>query len=178
MAKFWPAFVLTLAREGGYKLYTNPNDTGGMTFAGISRKWHGDWVGWQYVDKGERKSRRLRTEVANFYIREFWRPLNCSKIESQEKAETIFDFGVNANWDTAASVAQACVGAKIDGEIGPLSIAAINAANEESFFKDMYIGKMVYYADVVKRNHRQKPNHAGWSARGLDVLGARSNGYA
>ena len=43
MANFDEAFALTMKSEGGYA--NNPNDTGGETYKGVSRKNHPKWNG-------------------------------------------------------------------------------------------------------------------------------------
>lgn len=48
MAEFTPAFEEMIRNEGGYILHNVAGDHGGDTYAGIARRFHPDWPGWQY----------------------------------------------------------------------------------------------------------------------------------
>ena len=48
MADFTKAYALTAAYEGGY--VDDPEDAGGETYRGISRRYHPSWQGWQIID--------------------------------------------------------------------------------------------------------------------------------
>ena len=82
MAQFEPAFQKTMKFEGGY--VNDPDDRGGETYRGISRKHHPDWPGWGILKKAEENryniERRisddaLQAAVREFYQAEFWAPL-------------------------------------------------------------------------------------------------------
>ena len=49
MADFEKAFINTMGYEGGY-VY-DPDDAGGETYKGISRRYHPSWPGWRIIDK-------------------------------------------------------------------------------------------------------------------------------
>ena len=48
MADFLISFKKTNINEGGF--VDDPSDSGGMTYAGVSRKWFPNWEGWKIVD--------------------------------------------------------------------------------------------------------------------------------
>lgn len=48
MANFKIALDKVLSREGGY--INDPDDKGGETYKGISRKYNPDWKGWRIID--------------------------------------------------------------------------------------------------------------------------------
>ena len=105
MADSKSAIAKTLQNEGGYA--NNPNDSGGETYKGISRKWHPDWDGWLLVDKGKAnnffgelnllmdENIKLQRLVFEFYVVEYWNRLRLTEIGNQELAEKIFDMFIN-----------------------------------------------------------------------------------
>lgn len=167
MADFLKAFERTLSNEGGYKLIDVAGDRGGMTYAGIARKFHPSWVGWLSIDAGKVPATEL---VREFYRREFWDKLGADRIEPQRVAETIYDFAVNADWRVAAKLAQVVVGSTPDGVLGEKSIAAINAADPNVFCLAFALAKVRRYADIVSRDRGQAKFLLGWINRTLKEL--------
>ena len=47
MAEFKKAYDKTMGHEGGY--VHDPDDAGGETYKGISRRYHPGWEGWKVV---------------------------------------------------------------------------------------------------------------------------------
>lgn len=85
---FDEALKQTLAFEGGYA--NDPDDRGGETFRGISRRSFPDWPGWALIDRakreGDRSARAINARfvgdmemeglVARLYRENFWNPFN------------------------------------------------------------------------------------------------------
>lgn len=107
MSDFLEALAPVLAWEGGYA--NDPNDRGGETYKGVSRKNWPHWVGWTIVDKikqeasGESKetlnkrleiSTELQEAVTAFYKRNFWNVLGIDTFP-QILANEIFEQAVN-----------------------------------------------------------------------------------
>ena len=106
MAKFDEAIELIILNEGGY--VNNPNDAGGETYMGISRRAHPKSKIWQYVDKITTKykttntinkhlkeNKELTKLVKDIYKKDYWNPFNLDKEKSQRLANQIFDNAVN-----------------------------------------------------------------------------------
>lgn len=106
MAKFDEAIELIILNEGGY--VNNPNDAGGETYMGISRKAHPKSKIWQYVDKVTvkykttktinkylKENKELTKLVKDIYKKDYWNPFNLDKEKSQRLANQIFDNAVN-----------------------------------------------------------------------------------
>lgn len=105
MANFEKAFEKTIQAEGGYS--NNPNDKGGETYMGVTRKYHGDLHMWEWVDrfkaqfKGKVLNDKLRNcipvqkDVKTVYFNNYWRPLNLDKVFSQKLANQFFDNAIN-----------------------------------------------------------------------------------
>lgn len=167
MADFIRAFERTMANEGGYKLHTVPGDRGGMTYAGIARRYHPGWPGWLQLDAGAVPATTL---VRDFYRAEFWDKLRGDLMQHQRIAESIYDFGVNADWRVAAKLAQVVVGVTPDGAIGERTLAALNAADPSTFCLAFALAKMRRYAEIVNRDRSQGKFLLGWLNRVLKEL--------
>ena len=164
MADFIPAFEAMIENEGGYKLHTVAGDKGGMTYAGIARNFHPNWPGWSSIDRGGIPETLL---VCDFYRQNFWNSIRGNEIVSDLIATTIFDFGVNAGVGTATKLAQAVVGTTPDGKIGPQTLAALNAADPETFLLTYALAKIARYRDIVTRDRSQEKFLLGWINRTL-----------
>lgn len=174
MAQFKPAFDKTVAHEGSY--VNDPDDPGGETYKGVSRKMHSKWPGWTIIDMMKRQSgfpgildtnAELQAEILSFYEVNFWDRLNADQIESQEVAESIFDFAVNAGVTTSATLAQMVVGTDTDGIIGSDSIKAINTFNQEHFLAAFTVAKIARYVNIVKKRPTSRKYFYGWVLRAL-----------
>lgn len=174
MAQFKQAFDKTIATEGGY--VNDPDDPGGETYKGVARKIHSKWRGWTIIDMQKRQSGfpaildtniELHAEILSFYEVNFWDRLNADQIDSQEVAESIFDFAVNAGVATSATLAQMIAGCNTDGIIGPDSIKAINAFNPEHFLAAFTVAKIARYVNIVKKRPTSRKYFYGWVIRAL-----------
>ena len=109
---FDDAFTRLLGNEGGYT--NNPNDPGGETNWGISKRSYPD------VD-----IKNLTQEGAKaIYLRDFWNPIGDAHPAIKFQC---FDFAVNSGIQTAIRKLQAAIGVADDGHWGPVSAAALAA---------------------------------------------------
>lgn len=175
MAEFIKAFRKTIDKEGGY--VNDPDDPGGETYRGLSRKNWGKWEGWVIIDLMKRQPNfpasldvdsELQELVNDFYRINFWDKIQGDDIESQEVAESIFDFGVNAGVSTSVLLAQMIVGAKSDGVIGKNTLNALNGFNADYFLALFKIAKIARYASIVKKRPTSKKYFYGWVLRALE----------
>ncbi len=165
MADFLQAFERTIVAEGGYKLTSTPGDTGGQTYAGISRKWNPTWHGWAFVDRGETPPTVL---VRTLYKTRYWDPLRLDEVTHQRIAESIYDFAVNASVQTSAKLAQLAVGVAPDGTFGPVTLSALNGTSDPRLFMAQFtIAKIARYRDICQRDPSQKKFLVGWLNRAL-----------
>lgn len=115
MAKFDIAYKRTIATEGGY--VNDPNDRGGETYMGISRKAHPNSKIWQYIDKVDKtgktnsqittvlKRNTLITHyVKQIYKSDYWDKFKLDDCNSQRIANEIFDDAVNRGVSAAAYI--------------------------------------------------------------------------
>ena len=124
---FQRALDFTLRWEGGYA--NHPNDPGGETYRGISRRAHPLWVGWSIIDEVKPQSgeviqdAKLETQIALFYFQHYWRAANCDVIEqlAPTLASSVFDMAVHSGPARAVRQLQGLIGETADGIFGPKS---------------------------------------------------------
>lgn len=170
MAAFSVAFNRTMKNEGGYVLHEVAGDRGGMTFAGIARKFNSSWSGWQLVDAGDRGSAALKKSVAEFYFDNYFNACGLKRIKSQAIVNVIYDFAVNAGVRTASKLAQTVAGCYADGIIGPDTADVLNSFDEDVFVPRYALAKVARYSAIVNADRSQNKFLLGWVNRTLRDL--------
>ncbi|MBI9055515.1 MAG: hypothetical protein JEY96_16955 [Bacteroidales bacterium] len=186
MANFELAHKKTLLIEGGY--VNDPNDRGGETYRGISRKFHPNWQGWEYIDELKRNGGNiprntilqipeLENLVNEFYKVKFWDVNRLDYIESQEIAEEIFDTGVNMGVKTASKMLQSALNLLnrnerdfkdlvVDGAIGRITLSIVNAINDyRPLLKTLNGLQFTRYVNICKSRPDQEKFFIGWLKR-------------
>lgn len=118
------ALPLVLAHEGGY--VDHPSDPGGATNLGITRKTLARWrkvTPWTDLPKSEVKG-LTKAAVAPIYRAFYWDEINGDKLPAGLEY-AVFDYAVNSGPGRAAMALQRLVGVADDGEIGPITLAAV-----------------------------------------------------
>lgn len=181
MAKFEIADKITGINEGGWA--NNPNDRGKETFAGIARNFWGSWLGWKYIDKYKlsykpsskislakwiNSNAKLKTEpvmglVVEFYRVNFWEINRLGDFKCQQLANTVYDFGVNSGKGRSAKFIQDIAGVDDDGQIGQVSINAINALDCKKAYDAFNLKRKNYYISIAIGNQREFL--ANWKSR-------------
>jgi len=152
-----------LANEGGYVLTNDPDDPGGMTYAGISQRAWPNWAGWSYIVN---KLKVPDHYVHKFYIDQFWNKLRCDLINSPAVQLCLFDFSVNVGVKRAAQLMQTRVDClPIDGIIGPKTAARINQKNPHMLCIEYSNTKEEYYLRICKKNATLNKYLRGWRNR-------------
>lgn len=106
MADFKQAFKKIIFNEGGYA--NDPDDAGGETYMGISRRAHPNAIIWKHVDAVTAKYKtakeinanlkdnaELNKEIEAIYKSDYWNVFNLDNEKSQRLATQIFDDAVN-----------------------------------------------------------------------------------
>lgn len=167
MADFHLAFEKTMKNEGGFTLHQVDGDRGGMTFAGISRKFWPDWSGWIFLDRGEWAA-ELKPLAKQFYRENFWQKIRGDEIRSQAVADSIYDFAVNAGVGIAVKVAQRILYIKDDGLVGKQTLTVLNCwVDPDKFLLRYALAKISHYADICGHDPGQKQFLLGWVNRSL-----------
>lgn len=129
MADFKTALDKVLCCEGGY--VNDPDDKGGETYKGISRKYNPYWKGWEIVDtykfnnpnvsnkertKELDKDMKLQKEVYYLYKNNYWDCFELDDVPNQLVADTMFDTCVNQGFAAAIKFAERSLGLKETGK--------------------------------------------------------------
>ena len=148
-----------LEHEGGY--VNDPNDLGGETNFGITKRFYPD------VD-----IKNLTKEQAKkIYHQDYWRRNKCDVIPTRLR-HIYFDMCVNQGKGTAVKVLQrACnskkADLKVDGGLGPKTLGAIKEYNPSLPRVRCY--RLKHYYDLVNRKPEQEKFLFGWYRRTMEV---------
>ena len=148
-----------LKHEGGY--VDDPHDRGGETNFGIAKRFYPN------VD-----IKNLTKEQAKkIYHQDYWRPAKCDEVPKHLR-HIYFDMCVNQGKGRAVKILQRAANAKganlkVDGGLGPKTLAAIESSNVELQRVRAY--RVKYYADLVTRKPDLEKFYYGWYKRALEV---------
>jgi len=159
MAEFEPAVTKTIRREGGDQITDDPDDPGGLTRYGISKRAHPE------VDP-----RNLTLEGAKaIYRRDYWGPCDGDMLNSQLMAELLFDAAVNMGVNQAVKLAQIAIGLDPTGVMDGTLLDLLNQADETQFAAAFCLAKITRYLALVKKNRKLEKYFYGWVRRTLEV---------
>lgn len=174
MEKLNDNFQIALAwlfkTEGGY--VNDPDDPGGATRYGISLRYLktkgklGDINGDGIIDVDDIEVLD-KPQAALFYLTDFWHTCQCDELPLP-LAIIVFDQAVNTGVGTASRCLQAHVHAKVDGVIGPVTLAAVatHFYRNPTWFIASYLGKRAtYYHDITLANSSLSKFLKGWFNR-------------
>lgn len=125
MANFDEEFDKLILAEGGY--INDPDDSGGETYLGISRRNNSTWDGWRIIDDVKKyyktnltaklkQDDKLTESAKLLYKRNYWDVLELDDIPSQSIAHQLFDTCVNCGKTTAIRIAQQILMMTITGK--------------------------------------------------------------
>ena len=159
MADFDAAIPVVLQHEDPGLTGAVEVDTGGMTRWGISAR------SYPYLD-----IRNLSLDDAKaIYRRDFWTPIQGDAIADQHCATKLLDMAVNMGIGTAIKLAQQAVGVAEDGVVGPLTLAALNAADPQVVLADLrHLSAERYEAIIASDPAVYGQYRENWLARAAD----------
>ncbi len=152
--------------EGGY--VNDPLDRGGATNKGVTiatwRKVGYDKDGDGDIDVDDLK-RLTDEDVLNRVLKpHYWDRWKADQIEIQQVAEILVDW-VWASGAHGIKIPQRILGLKVDGIVGPVTLAAVNAADPKDLFNRIKAEREAFLYGIVKRNPSQKRFIKGWLNR-------------
>ena len=157
----WPAaFKHVLESEGGY--VNDPNDNGGETNFGVTKKAWNEYLG-RPIKDGEMRALTVEM-VAPFYKIKYWNKCNCDDLPSGLDY-AVFDFAVNAGPGRATKFLQRAVGAVDDGVIGPNTLATVAKTDPKRALDHFSALKSTFYNGLVERDPTQQRFIKGWLNR-------------
>ena len=143
MANYNIAYTKVIKVEGGY--VNDPDDAGGETYMGISRKFNPNAKFWKIIDEIKSKNKNITNkemntilkknnsiigEIKNIYKNKYWDKLYLDDLNSQKVAEELFDTAVNMGVSVAIKILQNALKVKTDGK---MTNDLIKIVNERKF---------------------------------------------
>ena len=154
---FNAALAHVLKFEGGYT--DHPSDPGGATNLGITIGELARIRG-RAVTKDDVRA-LTREEAAAIYRRSYWDAARCPALPSGIDF-AVFDCAVNQGLGRAARFLQQAANVKIDGKIGPMTLAAAAAKPGETLLIEFMALRMQSYGSLQRLF---KTFGLGWSRR-------------
>lgn len=165
---------ITLRHEGGY--VNDPDDRGGETYRGISRRANPSWKGWELLQKhlplkrGDIvNDRGLAVAVAEVYWGKYFEANQFNHINSLVVALQLFDFAVNGGYSKARLQTllnqefDKCL--LVDNVIGAKTLEAINACNPIALSSAILNWRQQRFEAIIARDSTQAKFEKGWSNR-------------
>lgn len=145
---FTDVFNRLITTEGGY--VNNPNDPGGETKFGISKRSYPNLI----------ISQLTREDAFNIYKRDFWDRIHAEELPGSVGFQ-LFDFAVNSGIETAIRYFQRSLNVADDGHWGPISKAAMLKFSES----DMIMNLNAERLDFMTRLSGWPSFGKGWARR-------------
>lgn len=145
---FDAAFDRLLGNEGGYS--NDPQDPGGETNWGISKR--------SYPDLDIKNLTREGAKA--IYLRDFWTGGQMNQYDGAI-AFQVFDAAVNHGIRRAIKLMQLAAGVAEDGNVGPVTIAAIQAMRVPDMLALFVGARLEYFTTCKNWAHDGK----GWALR-------------
>jgi lysozyme family protein len=168
---FEQALDYTFANEGGFS--NDTNDHGGATRYGITRAEASRWRK-KPVSVADMKVFPI-DEAKAIYKAWYWDTMALDKVASASIAICMFDIGVVMGIGIPPKFAQSICNAHggslvVDGHLGPLSIAAMNALDPNVFVRDFSAKTEARFRGIVANNSSQHVFLKGWLNRAHRLL--------
>lgn len=132
-----------LQQEGGF--VNNPADPGGATNLGITKA---TLEAFREKAVTEDDVRALtKDEAQEIYRARYWNVMRCNDLPPGIDL-MVFDFGVNAGPQRSIKLLQKAAGVTTDGSVGPITLAAVRAADPAALIARFAEGRMEHYRSL------------------------------
>lgn len=157
------ALDLVFGHEGGYS--NVKTDSGGPTKYGITHKTLAAHRGVKSVT-AEQVKNMTRKEAEEIYATGYW-PQSGGDLLPVGLDYAAFDFGVNSGPYRAVTTLQKLVGTKVDGIVGPQTVAAVRAypGGCVQLIKDYCDERMKFLRSITNKKTGFPVNGRGWTIR-------------
>jgi len=163
---FEEALKHILKYEGGY--VNHPDDPGGMTNLGVTKR---VWEQWTGKPANESEMRSLTPDlVAPLYKKRYWDAVRGDDLPSGVDL-CVFDCAVNSGVGQSSKFLQRVVGVAQDGAIGPATLAAVAKKEPGTIVAEFCHHREAFYKSLSTFATFGK----GWMRR-LDDVEAESRG--
>lgn len=150
--------------EGGY--VNDPVDRGGATNMGITlATWR--QVGYDKDGDGDIDAadiKLLNKKDFERVLRQYWDRWKADQIRDQQVAEILVDWV----WGSGAwgvKIPQRILGVAIDGNVGPKTLAAVNAMDPRKLHQLIWDERLKFLQGIVRSNPSQQRFIKGWTNR-------------
>lgn len=160
---------MLLGFEGGF--VDDPADPGGATNKGITLTTFGlcaqSLLG---VEPSLDNLKALTDAQAGIiYKARYWDPIRAGQYPSQNLANIVFDFYVNAGTNATKTLQSVLNGLgaalTVDGSIGPASLQALANADADEVYRQYKTARIDYYQNLVARQPSLSRFLKGWLNR-------------
>ena len=158
MSDFDYALAFTLKWEGGDKITDDPNDAGGLTKYGISKRANPD------LDIAN----LTYDQAKDIYRSRYWTAGGCDFLPKPLNIVQ-FDACVNHGITNATKFIQRAANTHDDGVLGPLSMKAINEFDKELLSLAAIEERNRFYDRIVENKPSQSIYLNGWKNRTKDL---------
>mgnify|MGYP003117427846 CR=1 FL=1 len=158
---FEKALGIVLRHEGGF--VNHPNDPGGMTNKGITKKVYDAYMGKKTTE--EEMKNMPDNHVAEIYKKKYWDRVKADSLASGLDI-SVFDWAVNSGCGRAVKALQKCVGVKQDGGLGPITLDAVEEHDPENLIEMIADEREKFYKRLKTFKHFGK----GWLKRNEETM--------
>ena len=132
---------LVLKSEGGW--VNNPNDPGGETNLGVTKRVWEEWVGHPV----ESLKKLSKDDVAPLYEQKYWRPC-YGEVLPRGLDLVVFSMAINAGPGRSVKLLQSSIGCVPDGIIGPRTRGLISESNTANLISKFSESRREYYRSL------------------------------
>ena len=152
---------MLLSHEGGF--VNHPEDPGGITNLGVTKKVYDEWTG---RESTEQEMRDLTPDdVAPIYKKNYWDRVKGDSLPSGLDW-ACFDWAVNSGSGRPAKAVQRAVGATADGAIGPATLGLIMEKDPKFIIEYVHDVRQDFYKSLKTFETFGR----GWTRRNKETL--------
>jgi lysozyme family protein len=152
---------MLLSHEGGF--VNHPEDPGGITNLGVTKKVYDEWTG---RESTEQEMRDLTPEdVAPIYKKNYWDRVKGDSLPSGLDW-ACFDWAVNSGSGRPAKAVQRAVGATADGAIGPATLGLVMEKDPKFIIEYVHDVRQDFYKSLKTFETFGR----GWTRRNKETL--------
>ena len=159
-SNFEKALESVLHHEGGF--VNHPKDPGGITNLGCTKRVWEEWVGHPVTEQAMRDLKPA--DVAPLYKKKYWDKISGDDLPTGVDS-CVFDAAINSGPGRAVKMLQACVGAEVDGVLGPNSLKAVIAFDAKTLIADYSQRRLSFLIELPTWETFGK----GWTSRVNEV---------
>lgn len=170
MAKIEEITPLILKWEGGF--VDDPDDRGGATNMGVTIGTYEAYCRRKgYPKPSVERLKNLSMEEWTDILRTmYWDVCKADDIGSQSVANMIVDWAWHSGTGTAIRKVQKVVGVERDGDIGPITLAAINSVSALPLFGMLKAERVRHLKEICRKRPANNKFMKGWMNRVNDII--------